>query len=252
MAPSRKKYTLRCMFLFTFLSPTDSCSKTCQQRKHLSQQWLTTFAIAFLQKLVVSTQPGRSTRQQRFQKSPQRESIHAPPFSEPHHPASIRSQRFIAGRAFLDKAEGRTKQHQSPASPHLSKSDPRFRSTGLLDTPRQHSRSPTVCPPTFAASTPSESLPALSPGPELQTPAPSLGVETDAHKIRQREKQIGYGKSTKGYANYLTLVPIDERDPDNENHPMTPCATQQQSKRSWDGQLKTWRRLLSSLGQRYG
>jgi hypothetical protein len=68
--------------------------------------------------------------------------------------------------------------------------------------------------------------------------------EMDAHKIQQREKQIGYGKSTKGYANYIVAIPKEEREEDEEDHPMTPLATQQLSKRSWDGQLKLWRRQL--------
>eukprot|EP00667_Euglena_gracilis_P015746 EG_transcript_16395 len=70
------------------------------------------------------------------------------------------------------------------------------------------------------------------------------GVESDVHKIEQRLKQIGYGKSTKGYKNYLRLVPMEKREPDHEEHPSTPRADQKCSKRSWDMQLKNWRRLL--------
>lgn len=69
-------------------------------------------------------------------------------------------------------------------------------------------------------------------------------IETDDHKIQQRLKQIGFGKSTKGYETYVTLVTKHMREIDNEDHPVTPRANQKCSKRSWDGQLKKWRRLL--------
>lgn len=69
-------------------------------------------------------------------------------------------------------------------------------------------------------------------------------LETDEHKIQQRLKQIGFGKSTKGYETYSTLVIKHLREIDNEDHPVTPRANQKCSKRSWDGQLKKWRRLL--------
>jgi hypothetical protein len=80
--------------------------------------------------------------------------------------------------------------------------------------------------------------------PPVVTDKDGVAIETDLHKIQQREKQIGYGKSTKGYANYIASVPMPLRDPNNEDHPATPRAWHLLSKRSWDGQLKTWRRLL--------
>jgi hypothetical protein len=69
-------------------------------------------------------------------------------------------------------------------------------------------------------------------------------LEDDEHKIQQRLKQIGFGKSTKGYESYVTLVGKHLRERDNEDHPVTPRANQKCSKRSWDGQLKKWRRQL--------
>lgn len=83
-----------------------------------------------------------------------------------------------------------------------------------------------------------ETLPEISPADDEES------AETNAHKIRQREKQIGYGKSTKGYMNYVTIVPIAMRELNNDDHPNTPRSSQKLSKRSWDDQLKTWRRLL--------
>mmetsp|Transcript_7875 Transcript_7875/g.14001 ORF Transcript_7875/g.14001 Transcript_7875/m.14001 type:complete len:658 (-) Transcript_7875:196-2169(-) len=86
-----------------------------------------------------------------------------------------------------------------------------------------------------------------SPGDYSDTPlTPNAeAVENDAHKIQQRLKQIGFGKSTKGYKNYINKVPKETgREKDNEEHPVTPRADQKCSKRSWDGQMKKWRRLL--------
>jgi len=57
----------------------------------------------------------------------------------------------------------------------------------------------------------------------------------------QRQKQIDYGYRTPGYLRYRLLVPKDKR---KHEHPRTPKKGQGCSKRSWDGQLKKWRRDL--------
>jgi len=63
----------------------------------------------------------------------------------------------------------------------------------------------------------------------------------DEQRLLQRQKQIDYGYRTVGYLRYRLLVSKDQRKPD---HPRTPKKTQGCSKRSWDGQLKKWRRDL--------
>jgi len=63
----------------------------------------------------------------------------------------------------------------------------------------------------------------------------------DELRLAQRQKQIDYGYRTLGYLRYRLLVAKDHRKPD---HPRTPKKTQGCSKRSWDGQLKKWRRDL--------
>jgi len=63
----------------------------------------------------------------------------------------------------------------------------------------------------------------------------------DEQRLAQRQKQIDYGYRTVGYLRYRLLVAKDHRKPD---HPRTPKKTQGCSKRSWDGQLKKWRRDL--------
>lgn len=99
-------------------------------------------------------------------------------------------------------------------------------------------------------------------------------VETDPHRIAQRQKQIDYGKNTLGYARYTEEVPkcapslifIAASDAlchsastdavhccrhlrrkistTITKHPDTPDVTQICSKRSFDGQAKKWRREL--------
>eukprot|EP00007_Cunea_sp_BSH-02190019_P005832 CAMPEP_0174241254 /NCGR_PEP_ID=MMETSP0417-20130205/22442_1 /TAXON_ID=242541 /ORGANISM="Mayorella sp, Strain BSH-02190019" /LENGTH=452 /DNA_ID=CAMNT_0015320463 /DNA_START=62 /DNA_END=1417 /DNA_ORIENTATION=+ len=70
---------------------------------------------------------------------------------------------------------------------------------------------------------------------------PPREVETDEHRLLQRQRQIDFGKNTAGYANYLSQVPKSQR---TREHPRTPDKTQVCSKRSWDGQVRKWRRLL--------
>lgn len=63
----------------------------------------------------------------------------------------------------------------------------------------------------------------------------------DAHQIEQRKKQVDYGHQTLGYIRYRLLVPKEKRSRDD---PRTPKKSQACSKRSWDGQIKKWRRDL--------
>jgi len=76
----------------------------------------------------------------------------------------------------------------------------------------------------------------------IKTPSSrKLPSPLDDHRIAQRQKQIDYGYKTIGYLRYRLLVPKEHRAPD---HPRTPRKEQACSKRSWDGQLKKWRREL--------
>ncbi|GJQ10635.1 hypothetical protein GpartN1_g2426.t1 [Galdieria partita] len=67
------------------------------------------------------------------------------------------------------------------------------------------------------------------------------GIEKDERRLRQRQKQIDNGKNTIGYQRYCSLVPKEER---RLEHPFTPLKYQKCSKRSWDGQIRRWRRML--------
>jgi len=65
--------------------------------------------------------------------------------------------------------------------------------------------------------------------------------ETDLDIINRRQKTIDYGKNTNGYQNYLALVPKDKR---KKEDPATPDKFIKYSRRSWDQQVKLWRRKL--------
>jgi hypothetical protein len=65
--------------------------------------------------------------------------------------------------------------------------------------------------------------------------------ETDDKRLAARQKQLDIGKNTVGYQKYLESTPhVDRRKGD----PRTPDKHQVCSKRSWDGQVRKWRRQL--------
>lgn len=76
---------------------------------------------------------------------------------------------------------------------------------------------------------------------ELQKVVMKNGREEDRHRLRQRQRQIDYGKNTVGYQRYMEMIPMEKRTKD---HPWTPMKEQKCSKRSWDGQIRKWRKLL--------
>eukprot|EP01006_Ploeotia_vitrea_P046648 TRINITY_DN67047_c9_g1_i1.p1 TRINITY_DN67047_c9_g1~~TRINITY_DN67047_c9_g1_i1.p1 ORF type:complete len:453 (+),score=68.76 TRINITY_DN67047_c9_g1_i1:29-1360(+) len=67
--------------------------------------------------------------------------------------------------------------------------------------------------------------------------------EDDPHRLAQRQKQIMYGENTSGYHNFIKLL---EKDQSLLKGclPVKPSINQKCSKRSWDGQVRKWRRAL--------
>jgi len=132
-----------------------------------------------------------------------------------------------------------TKRLPSSVQKPLQTSKP----TNTTPKPSQDAPNPPVAilltPPKLLA-VPSESLSPGSPAPELEPLSPSQ-METDPHRLSQRQKQITYGYRTLGYLRYRLLAPRDKR---RKEHPRTPRKEQICSKRSWDGQVKKWRREL--------
>ncbi|BFY98147.1 hypothetical protein BsWGS_01187 [Bradybaena similaris] len=69
--------------------------------------------------------------------------------------------------------------------------------------------------------------------------------EDDVITLARREKQIAYGKNTNAYQVYLTEVPVKERI--RKVHPNTPDKFKKCSRRSWDSEVRRWKRELHSL-----
>jgi hypothetical protein len=119
---------------------------------------------------------------------------------------------------------------QEPATPASSTSTDRLylspKSPGTTSTPYKSPTTPGG----------SKYSPSKSPKSPIRPISP-----LDEQRLAQRQKQIDYGYRTVGYLRYRLLVSKDHRKPE---HPRTPKKTQGCSKRSWDGQLKKWRRDL--------
>eukprot|EP01123_Difflugia_compressa_P012427 TRINITY_DN52_c0_g1_i23.p1 TRINITY_DN52_c0_g1~~TRINITY_DN52_c0_g1_i23.p1 ORF type:complete len:658 (-),score=168.99 TRINITY_DN52_c0_g1_i23:170-2143(-) len=138
----------------------------------------------------------------------------------------------------------KTKQQNQVATPI---------SMGVAETPvkvksqlQPQAQKPVPVTPVHATTTPrvSDSTGTTPMSPSKSSPSspssPSK-CETDPHRLQQRQKQVDYGYRTLGYVRYRLMVPLESRDLEQ---PKTPRKAQCCSKRSWDGQVKKWRRDL--------
>ena len=75
------------------------------------------------------------------------------------------------------------------------------------------------------------------------TAAAVVAKELSAGQIAKRVKQLGFGKNTVGYKNYVHHVPKKERKESDVTHPTTP-KTNKGSKRAFAGLVKNWRRAI--------
>ena len=72
-------------------------------------------------------------------------------------------------------------------------------------------------------------------------------ASTDEHRLKQRQKQIDYGKNTNGYDNYMRQVPVNQRE---RYHMRTPDKHRRQSKRSWAFAVRRWRQYLHKYDEK--
>ncbi len=70
--------------------------------------------------------------------------------------------------------------------------------------------------------------------------SPKDKKESDARRLAQRQKQIAFGHNTLGYKIFMALPP----EARIHGTPREPEIYQICSKRSWDGQVRKWRREL--------
>jgi hypothetical protein len=71
--------------------------------------------------------------------------------------------------------------------------------------------------------------------------APGVCYESDEARLKARQKQIDIGKNTPEYRNYISLIRREDR---KRGDPLSPNKFQVCSKRSWDGQVRKWRRMI--------
>lgn len=80
----------------------------------------------------------------------------------------------------------------------------------------------------------------------MEADVPKLDPDNPDHarRIRQRRRQVLFGKNTAGYEEYIKKVPKHKRKFKNLEHPQTPDHLADIPTKRWQGQMNAWRRAL--------
>ncbi|KAL0219984.1 hypothetical protein P9112_005637 [Eukaryota sp. TZLM1-RC] len=101
-------------------------------------------------------------------------------------------------------------------------------------------RSPAACPssPTSPSRHPSADGLFI----RKRATTPDIGTsEEDPVRLKWRQRQIQFGKSTEGYKRYIEQIPFNQRE---DHHPKTPPIDLKISKKKWGYLCNSWRREL--------
>ncbi|XP_005089698.2 uncharacterized protein LOC101857844 isoform X2 [Aplysia californica] len=71
----------------------------------------------------------------------------------------------------------------------------------------------------------------------------------DEARLARKEKDVQYGKNTDAYKLYTEVVPKASRSRNKKYHPRTPEKRIKCSRRSWDSQIKIWKRRLHTWAE---
>lgn len=80
----------------------------------------------------------------------------------------------------------------------------------------------------------------------MEAEVPKLDPNNPEHarRIRQRRRQVMFGKNTAGYEEYVKKVPRHKRKFKSLEHPQTPDHLADIPTKRWQGQINAWRRSL--------
>ncbi|XP_003372516.1 hypothetical protein Tsp_10275 [Trichinella spiralis] len=85
---------------------------------------------------------------------------------------------------------------------------------------------------------------------KIRRPPALFAKETDENILARRTKDIQKGYNCEAYKHYLNAVPKDARI--KGVHPVTPTKELKFSRRSWDAQVRLWRRNIHSAVRNLG
>uniref|UniRef100_A0A915AK92 Histone RNA hairpin-binding protein RNA-binding domain-containing protein n=2 Tax=Parascaris univalens TaxID=6257 RepID=A0A915AK92_PARUN len=181
--------------------------------------------------------------------------------NEALHSGIRRSTRLQGCERITDSAErqGRKRQLSGSSTTMVEDEEPRLRGDayreGIVFPPKKTAKADSASLKTNAASNGDSAGKVRRNSGENSKPAipfdyktlytPKLGWCTDQVTIDRRTKEIAKAKEKPVYARYLIEVPKEGRMSD---HPKTPNKYINYSRRSWDSQMRIWKRSLYVWG----